>query len=191
MSIETSFEYKTIPTQQVKNCFEVFTNFFKNENIENVIEIGTSYGGLSLFLYEQSLINNFEFKTFDISDQRLLKSWYGKEIPFNYFIGDCFDTLISDEIKNILDTKKTLLLCDGGDKKKEFNLFSRYIKDGSFIMAHDYSPDYNYFNENIKNKYWNWCEIRDENIEESFEYVKKSNYYDTFLSISWLHCSKK
>lgn len=188
MGVDRAFDYKSIPTQQVKNYFNIFSKFFENEKIENVIEIGTSYGGLSLFLYEQSLIHGFDFFTIDISDKRMKDAWSEKTIPFVYYVSDCFTDEIFTKISNILSLKKTLLLCDGGNKILEFNTFSSLLQSGSFIMAHDYSPNWDYFNTNIKNITWDWCEIRDENIEQSFEFVQKSKYYDEFLKISWISC---
>jgi hypothetical protein len=42
----------------------------------------------------------------------------------------------------------TILLCDNGDKKKEFNTFSQFLKPGDIIGAHDYHvPDYWYCSE--------------------------------------------
>ena len=74
--VKRDFKYGflNIPVQQVPNALNVFQEFFENESFEYVIEIGTSYGGLSLFLNEQSNIHNFKFITYDISDFRIKKS---------------------------------------------------------------------------------------------------------------------
>lgn len=189
--VKSSFEYKGIPTQQVPEVLLVFEDFLKNEKFDNVIEIGTSYGGLSLFLYEKSKELNFSFTTYDISESRVKKFWNDNELPFNYKIEDCFSEKTQSEIISKITNGKNLLLCDGGNKIKEFNLFSKYISVGSYIMAHDYSKDWQYYNENVKNKIWNWCEIRDENLEESFEIVEKSKYYENFSNVVWICCVKK
>ena len=34
---------------------------------------------------------------------------------------------------------KTIVLCDGGDKPREFKTFSKYLKKGDLILGHDFS----------------------------------------------------
>ena len=58
------------------------------------------------------------------------------------------------------------MLCDGGSKKNEFRILSDYLKVGDVIMAHDYAPNEEYFQEHINNKIWNWLEIQDNDINE-------------------------
>ena len=59
-------------------------------------------------------------------------------------------------------------------------------------MAHDYSPDREYFEKEVRGKIWNWFEISDEDVSESLiNYLEKSNYYDEFLEVVWLSCVKK
>jgi hypothetical protein len=54
-------------------------------------------------------------------------------------------------------------------------------------MAHDYAPNENYFNENIKGKIWNWLEIQDSDINETCEkYNLKPFMEDDFRSIVWV-----
>ena len=33
------------------------------------------------------------------------------------------------------------MLCDNGEKKREFNIYAKYVKTGDVIMAHDYAYD--------------------------------------------------
>jgi cephalosporin hydroxylase len=192
--VKRDFKYGflNISVQQVPNALNVFQEFFKNESFEYVIEIGTSYGGLSLFLNEQSNIHNFKFITYDISDVRIKKAWLDNKIPFDYRIEDCFSTNTSNFIITLLKENKCLLLCDGGNKVKEFNFFSKFITSGSYIMAHDYSTDKNYFDKNIRDKVWNWLEIEDADIMSSVDDYNliKPEYYEKFKDVVWV-CYKK
>ena len=64
--------------------------------------------------------------------------------------GKALDKYLINLIKtNIQKEGKTLLFCDGGDKKCEFNTFSPFLKDGDFIMLHDYAHDKEFFNREI------------------------------------------
>ena len=73
----------------------------------------------------------------------------------------------------------------------EFNVLSKYIKSGDFILAHDYAENKEVFEEKIKGKIWNWHEISDSDIsqatlENNLEIYNK----DTFENVVWT-CRKK
>jgi hypothetical protein len=81
----------------------------------------------------------------------------------------------------------TIVLCDGGSKKNDFKILSSLLKPGDIIMAHDYSPNQTYFEENINNKIWNWLEIQDSDIDEScLTYNLKPYMEDEFRSVVWV-----
>lgn len=193
-------EYKGLKTQQNPNVFNEFIEFFKNEKFDYIIEIGTSYGGFSLFLYEQSIQHNFNFITYDWSgfkggswdDRRKpLNKMFNNKIPFDFRDKNVFEN--TDEIIKILKNNKCLLLCDGGDKPKEFNIFGEHLTPGSYIMAHDYAVDINVFNSEIRNKVWNWFEIQDSDISLAMETnnIIKSKYFKNFSSVAWVQCIKE
>ena len=58
----------------------------------------------------------------------------------------------------------TIVLCDGGDKIREFNLLSKFIKSGDFILGHDYAVDRKTFDDLIDRKVWNWYELSESDI---------------------------
>ena len=195
-------EYKTILAQQNPNVFNTFKTFFKDEMFDYVIEIGTSYGGLSLFLHDQSLEHDFKFITYDWfgfkngkwSDRtNSLKNMFSGEFPFDFRNKNVFDESTIKEISDILTNNKCLLMCDGGDKPREFNILGKYLTPGSYIMAHDYASDLNNYNSNIKNKVWNWFEIQDSDIQETMDQFNlvKSSYYEIFEQVAWIQCVKK
>ena len=181
--------------QQVQGAFEVFERFFELEKFDTVIEIGTGYGGLSMFLHMQSKIHNFEFVTYDIDlnnrVQNLIELHDG-DLPFDFRCEDCFAEKTISDIEEMLSKNKVLLLCDGGEKAKEINTFANYLQPGSFIMGHDYSPNEDFFNENIKDKVWRSFELQDSQLfEVAWEQgLIKSKYYNDFLNVVWL-CLKK
>lgn len=192
MEIQRDFKYKGIPVQQNPLAFQEFENFFNQEKFDYVIEIGTSYGGLSLFLYEQSLVHKFKFITYDISTVRVEAKWQDP-VPFDFRVEDCFSDKTKADIIKILKSKKCLVLCDGGDKPKEFNLFGEFLSKGSYIMGHDYSPNRNYFDEITKRKVWKWFEIQDSDVKEVMDAynIKKSDYFEKFRDVAWISCIKE
>jgi hypothetical protein len=84
----------------------------------------------------------------------------------------------------------TLILCDGGCKVCEVNVLSKYLKDGDIIMAHDYAPNVEYFEEHMKDKIWNWMEIQDSDIQQSIDKYNINNYMqEDFRGVAW-YCGK-
>lgn len=186
-----SFSYKGVSTQQARSAFDFFYLFFTSYRFQTVIEIGTSSGGLSLFLYEQSRQYDFHFRTYDISDQRLRKSWT-KAVPFKYVVANCFDPIPRAEIINDLARGRCLLLCDGGNKVKEFQTFGPHLRSGSYIMAHDYSESREFFDAWIKGRSWNWLEIQDSDVQATVEQsgLVKAEFHSVFRWAAWA-CFKK
>lgn len=96
-----------------------------------------------------------------------------KERGCIYHVLDERDEIYKRTVFDLLSNNgKVLLLCDGGNKKEEFERYSDLLKSGDVIMAHDYSYDYLTFKNEIENKFWNWFEISFSDIESS---VKKNN----------------
>tara|TARA_A100001515_G_scaffold103223_1_gene83829 strand:+ start:3003 stop:3701 length:699 start_codon:yes stop_codon:yes gene_type:complete len=190
--------HRGIESQQNPNAYSVFNQFFQDESFDFVIEIGTSYGGLSLYLYEQSLQHEFNFITYDYlgfrngiwsTRQNELKVAWNNELLFDFRDKDVFLDDTITEISTILQNNKCLLLCDGGDKPKEIQIYSEYLQSGSYIMGHDYSPDEDYFNANTKHKVWNWLELRDEDISKAMKQhnlSKCDKYYTDFRDTAWV-----
>ena len=203
-------KYKGIIMQQMKTALPVFDEFLNEVEFEYVVEIGTAYGGLTQFLFEHSLVHGWDLISYDITDKYLDRSFQnGLDYLFNFKIGNCFDEKIKEEIIDILENNVCLLLCDGGQKHREFNTFGKYLTKGSYIMAHDYSPDRKYFdevrNKPLKDGGWNWFEIADiadqqltkrfkQKEDLKFEEVgifKSPYWYQKFLDVAWLAAIKE
>ena len=53
-------------------------------------------------------------------------------------------------------------------------------------MAHDYSPNLEYFEQKMKDKIWNWMEINDNDIYEvSTKYNLTPFQQELLLNIAW------
>ena len=150
--------YKGIFSQQNKNFYPAFEKLFAQENIVRVLEIGTATGG---FIRAVRDLTNAEIITYDVKETRHKSALEENNITVN--VTSVFDdfAFIEDYISA---EGQVLVLCDGGDKIKEFSVFSRMIKSGDIIMAHDYSYDENMYQAYIKNNVWRWCEIQYKDI---------------------------
>jgi len=127
------------PLQHQPNEIYLLDNFFRLYKFAKIVEIGTNRGGLSVLFGLHSWMNNGWTWTFDIHNKvGMPTKWLLKNLPVKVMIGDVFERLECEFIKERLNSVgRTLLYCDGGDKDKEFNLFAPYLKIDDIIMAHD------------------------------------------------------
>ncbi len=193
---QVSTNYKPRPYNGIRNqqnplSFSLFKKFFEsNDKIELVIEIGSGFGGFSAFLKDQSIQHNFKFVTYE-SNANKHKSILslGKDI-------DCRNSnattpFILQEISELINShKKSLILCDGNNIQSEFNLISPLLKSGDIVMAHDYAPNKDVFENEYKGKIWDWIEIRDIDIQESCIKNNLKDFYLEFNKAAWL-CKQK
>jgi cephalosporin hydroxylase len=156
--------------QQHHNVYSTFYKLIDDTKPKRILEIGTALGGFTMFL--KKVVDSFNLDTkiltFDIS----ARPWYDdmKKMGIDVRVEDIFDDYqdIPNEIKNFIKQDGlTIILCDGGDKIREFKLLSHFLKKGDIIMAHDYAPNQEYFDNYINGKIWNWLEIQDKDINES------------------------
>jgi cephalosporin hydroxylase len=156
--------------QQHHNVYSTFYKLIDDTKPKRILEIGTALGGFTMFL--KKVVDSFNLDTkiltFDIS----ARPWYDdmKQMGIDVRVEDIFNDYqdIPNEIKNFIKQDGlTIILCDGGDKIKEFKLLSHFLKKGDIIMAHDYAPNQEYFDNYINGKIWNWLEIQDKDINES------------------------
>lgn len=140
-----------------------------------ILEIGTFHGGLTLMISD--ILNNLKLydtviRTYDINNQEFLKPLVKDrkiEIFTENLFNDNYTNFINDEAKTniynfIQGLGTSMILCDGGCKKCEFNLISPLLKQHDVIMAHDYAPNQQYFDASMKHKIWDWLEIQDNDI---------------------------
>lgn len=182
--------------QQNPNVFETFYNFLNDIKPRRILEIGTSLGGFTSFLnYSVKRLNiDCHILSYDI----YYKDWYEqmKSDGIDVRVENIFNlhyTELKEEVeKFIKQDGVTLVLCDGGSKIHEFNLLSNYIKEGDFIMAHDYSQDRETFERDVYLKIWNWFEISDEDIREACERNNLETYdKEKFDNVVWVCKVKK
>lgn len=191
--------YKGYIAQQHNNVFEVFEEFLNKIKPNQILEIGTAGGGFTLFL--RDTLNNIglektKIKSFDV----LPCNWYDniRENDIEIILDNIFDHSYQNLEKPdmvapfIQQEGTTLVLCDGGFKIGEFRMLSPFLKVNDFIMAHDYIDTVENFNENYKDKIWNWCEIKDSDISESCVENQLVPFMDEeFKKVVWVCKIKK
>lgn len=172
--------------QQIPETLLVFNEFFRREMFDRVIEIGTARGGLSIFLSLCCFMGEMDFYTFDIEVRHRVKvEKLLHRLGSKYKRLNVFRDKGTAEIKSLIELEgRTLLLCDGGDKKKEIQVFSSSLKVGDVIMGHDYFHSRKHFNQQSR---WKDCELVWDHIENSaIEHNLKPVYMSAFSKVFWV-----
>lgn len=190
------FSYKGIIAQQHDNVGFAFKSLFKNVKPKRILEIGTASGGLTLLLrdiLDDLLQHDTIIRSYDVVEKHGLFEHINNGVKIEVIIKNVFnheynELIEIEELKSFIQQEGvTVVLCDGGSKKNEFRLISELLKSGDIIMSHDYSPNENFFKENVNNKIWNWLEIQDSDIDES---VIKNNLkpymHNEFVNVVWV-----
>lgn len=170
---------------QTPEIVTYFTKLITEIKIDSIIEIGTHKGGLTY------LLNGLKDSSCDLNSFELIKSNIDPKVlesDINLHIGNCFDPKIEDMIKDLIQTSgRVLLLCDGGNKDIEFQVYSKYLKTGDIIMLHDYQDNKSDFSKYQKLRSWNFpAESSYDAIRESAEYNNLEKFmYDDFCSVFW------
>lgn len=200
--------YGSFFAQQVRSFKKIFTPFLLEHEFTHIIEIGTAGAGFTAFLRDAS--PDSKILSFDIEEKPeyshlrqfgvdiQIKNIFSEE--FFVFSNPVNNDAILNQTPKIIDEKtldflsekgKKLILCDGGNKIAEFNCLSNHMNVGDFIMAHDYSPSYEYFEKNVKGVSWDWCEIEEKYI--SYASIRNNLFHyqqKRFQSIVWV-CKQK
>jgi cephalosporin hydroxylase len=185
--------YEGLIAQQHEDVFQIFKEFLEDIKPARILEIGTAGGGLTLFL--RHILPKVPILTFEV----LNKDYYQKlkenniEVRIENIFNHAYNALDKPEaIESFIQQEgTTLVLCDGGHKIGEFNAIAPLIKEGDFIMAHDYIRDNIDFQEKFKDKIWDWCEIEEKHIEEISNQLDLVHYnQNNFSKVVWV-CKRR
>ena len=144
-----------------------------------VIEIGTCKGGLSNLLSSVVATYGGEFHTMDIvsGGQKNKYELYGNA---TFHLWDCFEHLA--EITALIKREGLcFMLCDGGNKPKEFSTFAEIIKPGDVIAAHDWIDE---SVDQYSPKYGSCCEVPLVTIQGAIEKNRLVDFMPDWFELS-------
>ena len=174
---------------QMSQCLGIYVGLNPDflSTFKNVVEIGTYNGGLTSWVFD-----NTDAKLISYDIDGTINHTNRTDIDFR--VDDCFkEQAFKDIIELIQSEGRTLVLCDGGDKPKEFNTFSKYLKQGDVIMAHDYSESNEEWLE--KTNYWQWPYEADTHPHSIENGIKENNLepykYEEMKFLLWASYIKK
>ncbi len=173
-----------VPLLQHPQAPWAFYELFQRFHPEVIVEIGTAYGGLTLHLHKLKP-PDCHLVSYDVTDMRHAPACAEAGIDFRCRSVFTRESIL--EISALLSVEgPCLILCDGGNKIREFNLFAPVLKRGDVIMAHDYAPDNETFQQTMKDKTWDWLEITLDPIRQT---IRDCNLVpwaeDLFLPVAW------
>jgi cephalosporin hydroxylase len=150
---------KAVQVVGVEKAFDQLARFLTDLPITLIIELGSDCGGLTNLLADHKISSHATIHTFDINNTQF-KSYNSKIIFHHSSFEDAHDEILS----LIQSNNRVLLLCDGGNKPKEFYTYCPHLKLNDVIMSHDYIANEQEFISKYKNTVWNWQEFQDSNI---------------------------
>ena len=162
-------EYLGHSAQQNHLAYQIFADFIERIKPARILEIGTGGGGFTYFLFTtiRDLGLNCQLISYDICERTFYSKLRVEGVDIrieNVFNGDDCSQTVKDFVGQ---SGTTLVLCDGGNKIKEFTILSAVIKTGDYIMAHDYCENADKFYCDMFKKRWNWYEICDKDIAQA------------------------
>lgn len=183
--------------QQTHLAYQTFFNFIKDATPARILEIGTAQGGFTAFL--KTCCNYLNLNTHIRSYDVVEPGWsfqslrdMGVDVRVENIFNPTFTEVDSEVIEFIQGSGVTIVLCDGGWKIGEFNLLSKYIKSGDFILAHDYAETAEIFQQDIYKKIWNWKEITRNDINLAMLENNLEKYQPhVFENAAWVCTQKK
>lgn len=177
--------YKNILTAQLPTIVDFFQKIFNENNFDAIIEIGTNRGGLTLWINDHKKKNT---KLYTFEKYKEFLQINPNQIDGEIIIDDIFSKESVDKVKNIIENNgQCLILCDGGFKNEEFNLFSKFLKKNDIIMLHDYMDNIDEYRAIQANTGWETeYESNLESIKQSVEDNKLEKYlYQTAKENLW------
>jgi len=185
-------QYRDVSVHQNEHAGSVFRALFRTFKPVRVLEIGTAAGGLTLLI--RDLLNEAGCQATDFwtVDPMPMPRPYLDVDGINYIHADAFEPELLQRLAWWVGLDgPTLVLCDGGDKRREFRTFAPSLKSGDIIMAHDYAPTQEYFDGVMFNQHWNWLEITEFDVQP----ISKAqnlvpHMQDEFQRVAWA-CRRK
>lgn len=171
--IKEKDSYNGITMKQMKGIQEHFINFFNNNKIDIVIEIGSLPGAFAMFLSDTKKLFNWDFYTFDIRTlQKNIKKYIENNGGFCYTVNALETNIISDLIKS----NKRVLILNDGIKVPFFIQYAPLLKMNDMIFSHDYNDE------------WVYSDIEKTMKEYNIKEITELEYFKEYL---WFPCIKK
>lgn len=119
--------------------------FNRHPEIRSIVELGSGQGGLSLFFRLQALQRGMRFFTIDSAPVPAATTELAKAVGLvQCCITEDMWVNGSATVLSLLSNlpHPLLLLCDGGNKPREFQFFVPFLLPGDFVAVHDWGNEF-------------------------------------------------
>lgn len=164
-----AFQYAGRPVRQHPRMCEVFPTLFGLERFDRILELGSAAGGLSVWLAEH-LAHDIPLPivSYDLQPP--------EPHPAVDFRAADILAFPAEICELITGAGRVLVLCDNGDKPKEFRGYATHLKPGDVMMAHDLGFDD-----------WPWYEIKESDVEETCQRLGLEPFHAPLMrTAAWL-----
>ena len=118
----------------------------ENPQIKRIVEIGTSTGGMALYLGMEAVRMGIEFHTWNIVKETTPETdKILDRLGVIQHIGDVFEH--EKMIAELFSGQPVYYVEDGGNKYRGVETFTKYLEKDSLLSTHDYSQEI--FSENL------------------------------------------
>jgi hypothetical protein len=123
--------------------YHMLDNIIENNlQIKSIVEIGTGHGALTTVLGLYGIKKNIPVFTVDIYPKLSQSVWsIFKALNVQHCDGNVFSNAVVSKMDSIINGKPTYIICDGGNKPKEFNFWVPKMPIDSIISAHDWEVE--------------------------------------------------
>ncbi|MEZ5285182.1 MAG: WlaTC/HtrL family glycosyltransferase [Vicinamibacterales bacterium] len=138
----------------------------EGRRVARIVELGTGVGGLTVLFHLYARVTGARFVTVDRSVHDTAARALFEPLDVDARRRDVAEPFAAAEIaREIQGPGITLLVCDGPDKLGDVTRLAPYLKTGDLVMAHDYAASTDTFEQTMRGRLWNWCEITDRDFE--------------------------
>ena len=144
-NFQGNWEWGTLFAGIPMNCnYYVFHQISRilaeNPQIKSICEIGQCTGSMTIYLALEAVRKKIPCHSWDITRQItpetevILNSLHVRSHYMDVFA-------YKENIISMINTEPVYLICDGGDKKREAEMFVPHLKSGSIVSIHDYGRE--------------------------------------------------
>lgn len=173
-----TFEYKGLKTFHIPGIEKAFDALHKeteDDPFTLIIETGAEHGGLTQLIADHPISKHAIIRVFKDPGHYTAHSYPAYRKP-PVFSADhpkivCEKGLLgesADEVLGRVFQNRTLFLCNHTNKKDLFRWFGHVAKEGDIIIANNYCSTREKFNEEFRDKVWNWMELDDTEATSPF-----------------------
>lgn len=111
-------------------------------NINLVVELGSGFGGLSVFFATMMHARGGNFLTIERDEGKVKHPEIIEKLGGKVITADILAEQTLSEVRHYhLNSKQTLMLVDGGDKPKEMELYAPLMGKEDIIVCHDWGVE--------------------------------------------------